>query len=212
MKKIPTKDQIRSGGGIAQLIRIEQFYKRYKWILLLIVVIAIALGLFFFLEGVLKERRAQQAFKIYVQFQATGKAELLPELEKKSQELADLVYLQQAVQQGNPELLQKLESSKNEFISSFAKYENSVLKQDINLLGAQKGGFENLGKLQKAYLLMKDKHIQEAREILQSIPRNSSVKELATILSHYGVDQQAQSQPSDLEPKHDTNLTHGKNP
>lgn len=182
------KEEFKSDEKIFEsAFKIERIFYRYKWIFIGIVAILLILWIYTSIKDMLEEKNAQQASKIYAQLQQQDTPELFEQLEKKAPNLAEFLYLRKAVQNGDEEALQKLSNSKNSFIAEFAKYQNAMLKKDINELGLINGQFGDLAKFEQAFLLIQDKKIAQAQEILQAIPQDSSIKELSKLLSHYGV-------------------------
>lgn len=182
------KEEFKSDEKIFEsAFKIERIFYRYKWIFIGIVAILLILWIYTSIKDMLEEKNAQQASKIYAQLQQQDTPELFEQLEKKAPNLAEFLRLRKAVQNGDEEALQKLSNSKNSFIADFAKYQNAMLKKDINELGLINGQFGDLAKFEQAFLLIQDKKIAQAQEILQAIPQNSSIKELSKLLSHYGV-------------------------
>ena len=181
------KEEFKSDEKIFEsAFKIERIFYRYKWIFIGIVAILLILWIYTSIKDMLEEKNAQQASKIYAQLQQQDTPELFEQLEKKAPNLAEFLRLRKAVQNGDEEALQKLSNSKNSFIAEFAKYQNAMLKKDINELGLINGQFGDLAKFEQAFLLIQDKKIAQAQEILQAIPQNSSIKELSKLLSHYG--------------------------
>lgn len=181
------KEEFKSDEKIFEsAFKIERIFYRYKWIFIGIVAILLILWIYTSIKDILEEKNAQQASKIYAQLQQQDTPELFEQLEKKAPNLAEFLRLRKAVQNGDEEALQKLSNSKNSFIADFAKYQNAMLKKDINELGLINGQFGDLAKFEQAFLLIQDKKIAQAQEILQAIPQNSSIKELSKLLSHYG--------------------------
>lgn len=182
------KEEFKSDEKIFEsAFKIERIFYRYKWIFIGIVAILLILWIYTSIKDMLEEKNAQQASKIYAQLQQQDTPELFEQLEKKAPNLAEFLRLRKAVQNGDEEALQKLSNSKIAFIAEFAKYQNAMLKKDINELGLINGQFGDLAKFEQAFLLIQDKKIAQAQEILQAIPQNSSIKELSKLLSHYGV-------------------------
>lgn len=181
------KEEFKSDEKIFEsAFKIERIFYRYKWIFIGIVAILLILWIYTSIKDMLEEKNAQQASKIYAQLQQQDTPELFEQLEKKAPNLAEFLRLRKAVQNGDEEALQKLSNSKNSFIAEFAKYQNAMLKKDINELGLINGQFGDLAKFEQAFLLIQDKKTAQAQEILQAIPQNSSIKELSKLLSHYG--------------------------
>ena len=181
------KEEFKSDEKIFEsAFKIERIFYRYKWIFIGIVAILLILWIYTSIKDMLEEKNAQQASKIYAQLQQQDTPELFEQLEKKAPNLAEFLRLRKAVQNGDEEALQKLSNSKNSFIAEFAKYQNAMLKKDINELVLINGQFGDLAKFEQAFLLIQDKKIAQAQEILQAIPQNSSIKELSKLLSHYG--------------------------
>ncbi len=182
------KEEFKSDEKIFEsAFKIERIFRRYKWVFIGIIAIFIILWIYTGIKNILEEKNAKEASKIYTQLQQEYSANLFEQLEKKAPNLAEFLLLRKAVQNGDEEALQKLSNSKIAFISDFAKYQNAMLQKDINKLASINGAFSDLAKFEQAFLLIQDKKTIQAQELLQSIPQDSSIKELSKLLAHYGI-------------------------
>lgn len=182
------KEEFQNDGRIFEsAFQLERIFQRYKWVLVAIIVLALAGWVYTGIKGIIQEKNAKEASQLYTQLAQNHSEETFKQLEQKAPQLAEFLLLKKAVQSSNEEELKQLENSKNEFIKDFATYQIAMLKKDIKKLGEVKGEFSSLAKFEQAFLLIQDKQITQAKEVLQSIPQNSNIHELSKLLAHYGV-------------------------
>ncbi len=174
---------------VVSAFQMERFLKRYKWVLAGVVVLIVAGFVGMKIQSMLQEHRAKEASSLYDEMVKKGdfSQEAMQKLAKKAPELEEFLRLQKAVKSADESELEALSKSQNSFISSFARYQNAVLKKDINLLGKVDSGFANLAKFEQAFLLIEQSEPQKAKEILGAVSEDSNIKELANLLAHYGV-------------------------
>ncbi|RAX58941.1 hypothetical protein CCZ01_01755 [Helicobacter monodelphidis] len=200
-EEISTEEKFLEG-----LIRAESWYKRYKNIFILIIVVAVCSFLGYRLMSWYQEEKRFDSFMLYseaLKEQQGGKKWLA--LQETGSTLYDFLLLSTALKTHNQEDLKQLSNSKDGFIAAFSAYEESSLKGDISgfdvLLKREnlEPSFKYAAMLQKAYLLLEENRIQEAHQILLQIPQTSGVYSIAQALKHYGVIQMEVTQNTDLQ-------------
>ncbi|WP_104697741.1 MULTISPECIES: tetratricopeptide repeat protein [unclassified Helicobacter] len=167
--------------------RLERFFKKYKYLLITLAVVLIGYFLFLQVNAKMEEKRAIEATEIYEKLlKEPNNQALIDALGKKSSQLLEIFLLSQAVKTNDASSLKKMVDSKNLLVKNFATYQLASLEQNMDKLGAlSTDGFVDLAKIQQAFLMIEQKKIQEAREVLQSIDQNSVVRELVRLLLHY---------------------------
>lgn len=167
--------------------RLELFLKKYKYLLIILVVGLVGYLLFVQINAKIEEKKAIEATSIYEKLlNEPNNQALIDALQSKSPQLLEIFLLSQAIKTNDVETLKKMIDSKSALVKSFAAYQFASLQQDTEKLGIlDTGGFADLAKLQQAFLMIEQKKIQEAKEVLQSIDQTSVLQELVKILLHY---------------------------
>ena len=172
----------------ASVFQLERFISKYKVVIVGAIVVLIVALIAWRVQVFIKEKDAQAASKIYyelLQKPDPNDAKLLEELKNKAPDLADLFSLSLAMTRGSEDQLKSLMGSKNPLVKEIATYQLASLTKDMSLLANISSSFESLAKFQQAFLLLEDKKIKEAEEVLQSVPQGSAMQELIKLLSHY---------------------------
>ena len=178
------------------MIRLEGWFRKYKR-----AVFALLAAILVFWIGAAgydyyRESRAQKAYAIYEQLlQNPDNAELLEKLKQSGSGLYELFIFQEASQKGDEAALAMLLDSQNEIIASLAQYQLASLHKNPEELAqyTQKDRplFGDLARISRAYLLMNEGRIAEAKEVLAIIPDTSSIKTIAGFLGHFGLQDSA---------------------
>ncbi len=178
------------------MIRLEGWFRKYKR-----AVFALLSAILVFWIGAAgydyyRESRAQKAYAIYEQLlQNPDNAELLEKLKQSGSGLYELFIFQEASQKGDEAALATLLDSQNEIIASLAQYQLASLHKNPEELAqyTQKDRplFGDLARISRAYLLMNEGRIAEAKEVLAIIPDTSSIKTIAGFLGHFGLQDSA---------------------
>ena len=115
----------------------------------------------------------------------------LARLESLSPALSNVWLYSQALVNKDTATLEKLKNSKALLIADLASYEAAQNTKDAQKLEAyankQDVIYADLARVQNAVILMNEKKIDEAHEILSMININSSLSQVAKALMHYGV-------------------------
>lgn len=177
---------------IENAFRLGFFYKKYKFFIiggLGIIIFSICLS---FLYNFYAERDAIKYTLIYDDLlKKPNDEKLINELKNGNPKLYSLFLFNMALQNGNLldlENLGKNENSKkeNDLISYISKYYFGSFERDINTLNEiNKYALGELSSIQRAYILLKDKKYNEAKEILSKISKDSMFYDIASSLSHY---------------------------
>jgi len=178
------------------MIRLEGWFRKYKR-----AVFALLAAILVFWIGAAsydyyRESRAQKAYAIYEQLlQNPDNMELLEKLKQSGSGLYELFIFQEASQKGDEAALATLLDSQNEIIASLAQYQLASLHKNPEELAqyTQKDRplFGDLARISRAYLLMNEGRIAEAKEVLAIIPDTSSIKTIAGFLGHFGLQDSA---------------------
>ena len=116
----------------------------------------------------------------------------IAKLKSLSPVLYDVWAYSQALTDKDMAKLKELTTSKTTFIGDLASYEVAQNSQDSVKLDAyadrQGAIYSDLAHLQSAIILMNEKKIKEAHELLSMISLNSPLAKVAQTLKHYGAE------------------------
>jgi len=170
----------------------EKFVKKYKN-LIIGGVVAIVL----FIAGnvaytINKQNTIDSANAVLAELQINSDNKAtLARLESLSPTLSDVWLYSKALVNKDMATLEELKNSKALLIADLASYETAQNTKDIQKLEAyankQDAIYADLARVQNAVILMNEKKIDEAHEILSMINIDSSLSQVAHALMHYGV-------------------------
>lgn len=174
---------------IENAFKLEILYKRYKYIIWTIGALIVVAILFYGIHIFYKEANAQKYSSIYSSLlENPANEELKNKLQKGNLELYNMFILQQALLNGNIADLEYVSKQKDNLISTIALYHLGSFDRSVEILGkVNKDPLGDLSKFQQAYGLINENKISEAKIILDSIPQNSSLNQMAKLLSHYTI-------------------------
>ena len=175
--------------------RIERFFKKYKYILIVVVLVLVLWGVYIGVYSFLEEKKAAEINEIYRELTQSPNNEVLRQsLKDKAPELYDLFLYAQIIQLANTQNLngsnldfEALQNSSNQIVKEIAEYVIASKSQDSAKLDAIDSAFGDLAKIQEAYLAIKAQDITKARKILSTIPKDSQMAGNAELLRHYGI-------------------------
>ncbi len=169
----------------------ERFVKKYKNLLIVSVVgvIVIVSALAFYDAN--QSAKSKEANRAFTALQNDSKDEQSAmKLEQLNPALYDVWKLSQAMLAKDTETLKALSQSKTIAVSDMATYELAALNSDEKLLETyayqQNAIYKDLALVESALLLIEKGEMEAAHQKLQSIPANSPVYELSSMLLHYG--------------------------
>ena len=170
---------------IENAFKLEILYKRYKHIIWAVAVCAVVVGVIWVAKSYITESSAQKSSAILRELsQNPSDEKLRADLEKNNADLYQLFLLKEALEKGNVADLERLKDSKD-LVGFLANYHLGSFERDSALLGKSENyALGDLAKLERAYILLKDGKANEAREILQGIPSDSALSDIAKILAH----------------------------
>lgn len=175
-------------------IRLERWAKRNRfWIIGAITVVLLwlgALGIWALMEN----SRVQAANNALTTLQSDPSDQAaLATLQSRSPQLHGLFLLGQAAQSNDTATLEQLASG-NDLAADLAAYQLALLSEEASALAAytQREGapLKELAFLSEAILWHEEGAHQKAREALARIGFDSNLRDLAGVLSHYGVTQE----------------------
>ncbi|PAF49827.1 hypothetical protein BKH41_00555 [Helicobacter sp. 12S02232-10] len=169
--------------------KLERLYYKYKYLLLVAVIILIVWLGYYNFSKYEAQKHAQKTTAIYNELLKNPQNQaLLDELKASSTDLYDLYMYAQALKNNDEKILESLKNSKNPIIKTLADYQYaSYSKNLIELEKTNVTPMKDFSILQEAYLLYGQNKIPQAKALLNQIERTSSVFQIASILKHYGV-------------------------
>lgn len=178
-EEISTEEHFLEG-----MIKGERFFKRNKKYILGLLVLLVIGGSSYAINDVLHQNNLQvsnEAFQELLKDGSNQKA--LETLKQKNQKLYEMFTFEQAIKNGDVEMLKKLSLSKeNLILADLAGYQLSQLDKSALRKSELLSG---LVLLEEGYNLLKENKIDEARLKFTQIEVNSPFKQIAKNLEHY---------------------------
>ena len=187
------KNEISNDGQLLEnTLKLEIFYKKYKYIIWTILVVVVFGGISYQLYSYYNEKNIQKYSEIYSKLlNDASNTSLQDELKRGNPKLYDLFMLQQALKDGNINQFMETKDSKSNVVSSIASYHIGSFERDISVLkNVDKYTIGDLSKLQQAYILINENKINDAKIILGEISKDSNLADFASLLSHYIITKQ----------------------
>lgn len=183
-----TRDMKRSGTKLtseeklmASFIKYEQVFKKYKYHLLIIVLIVAAYIGYSFIDSSLKQSSLKKANEAFLTLQQDpSNAQALEQLAKHNEKLYQLFTINQKLNAKQTNDLENYSASVE--ITDIASYHNNLHNQTLT---DYDGLYNDLANLIKGYHLLKSGEINQAKNILKSIPKDSELSANVDILLHY---------------------------
>ncbi|WP_187892805.1 hypothetical protein [Helicobacter pylori] len=179
--------------------RLEKFFKRYKWVLLFIVVAFIAYLGDTKLQDYKHEQTRERITQIYNEvLESPNNIALQKRLKEVAPELYDLYQFARASERNDANEFKRLSQSSNEVVKTFAQYSYASLSRDKNLL-EKSPILKEMSALQEVNLLYEENSkdaIKKAHQSLSAIPLSSSLYAIISVLKHYGMLEDIQQNPS----------------
>ena len=182
------KDMKRTGASLsseeklmASFIRYEQFFKKYKYILLLGVIFIIGVIGYNYVDETLKQNSLKKANEAFLVLQTQpDNAEALQQLKDNNQKLYQLYTLHKKLNAKDFDHSQNYTATAQ--TSDISSYHKSLQNDS---LGNYDGMYNDLANLIKGYHLLKSGDIKNARNALSKIPSDSQLSANVQILMHY---------------------------
>ncbi len=179
--------------------RLEKFFKRYKWVLLFIVVAFIAYLGDTKIQDYKREQTRERTTQIYNEaLESPNNLALQERLKEVAPELYDLYQFAKASETNDANAFKRLSQSSNEIVKTFARYFYASLSRDKNLL-EKSPILKEMSALQEVGLLYEENSkdaIIKAHQSLSTIPISSSLYAMISVLKHYGVLENTEQNPS----------------
>lgn len=169
---------------LESFVKVERFYKKYKNALLgsivVLVVVVAGMGISNYLSAANKAA-ANEAFSTLLE--DMNNAQAMEILKDKNPKLAQIIEAKQARNEG------KEVNIDVEYLKEVELYNSAIKNQDIEKLSQvlMQNDFtlKEYALFQKALMLTQNANYKEAKEILEQIPQDSQVQQLASTLKHF---------------------------
>ena len=185
---------------IENAFKLEILYKRYKHIIWGALGVVAILAVFLGAKSLIVESNAQKSSEILSNLLKNPSDDnLRASLQKSNENLYNLFLLKESLDKGNTADLQGLESAKNEFVQYLANYHLGSFERDSALLEkSDKYALGDLAKIESAYMMIQNGKIADAKNILNTIPTDSQLAEIARILAHTTITKKEVAKAKDL--------------
>jgi len=166
---------------MASFIKYEQLFKKYKYHLLIIILIIAAYLGYALIDSNLKQSSLKKANEAFLTLQQDpNNQEALEKLALNNEKLYQLFVINQKLNASQPAGLENYFASAE--VADIVSYHSNLQN---NTLSDYDGLYNDLADLIKGYHLLKSGEINQARTILKSIPQNSELYANAKVLLHY---------------------------
>lgn len=178
-EEISTEEHFLEG-----MIKGERFFKRNKKYILGLLVVLVIGGSSYAINDMLHQNNLQASNEAFQELLKDGSNQkALETLKQKNQKLYEMFTFEQAIKNGDVEMLKKLSLSKeNLILADLAGYQLSQLDKSVLRKSELLSG---LVLLEEGYNLLKENKIEEARLKFTQIEVNSPFKQIAKNLEHY---------------------------
>jgi hypothetical protein len=168
----------------------ERFIKKYKKLMIASVITVVVIVGANIAYTANKESKIEAANIAFFNLQADPKnSAALNELKELSPNLHDVWIYSQAIANKEFQTIKSLKNSKTLIVSDLVKYE---LAQDPasleNYASKQDAIYKDLALVQAAVMLIKENKINEAKNKLLKVSKESSLKNIVAALMHYGIE------------------------
>ena len=173
-------------------IKAEKYYKKYKKPFFgLLAAIVIGVGANALYEKSVADKIAKSNELFHTLEQNPADKTTADELQALNPKLYAAWEFSEALKRGDTTLLETLATKDLPVLSSIAAYEAAVQSKDLSKLESysleQKAIYRDLALVEAAYLLMKEKRVDDAHQKLMMISSESPLYKISQVLMHYGV-------------------------
>lgn len=174
---------------LESVIKAEGFWKKYKKLLIAIVVAIIAAAAAYSLYGYMKAQNLNTSNQAYLTLQDNPTDEgALAALKSKNPKLYQLFLFGNEIKSSDVSKLEALSSELTDpILKDLAAYQKaSLTKESLDEYALkQEALLKEFAKLQEVYLLFKEGKDEEAKKLLAQIPESSPLQQLAQSFKHY---------------------------
>jgi len=177
---------------LEQVVKAERFYKKYKKHIVALAIVAIVGILGYVGYDMKKSHDLKVSNEAYLKLlKNPADTQAIDILKSKNPSLYEVYLFKKAIEKNDIKSLKKIASKNILVISNIAKYQAAALQKNERDLYKyeldQKSLLKDLAILDEAYLLYSKNSIENAREKLSSIGKDSLVYPYAQFLLHFGI-------------------------
>ncbi len=177
---------------LEQVVKAERFYKKYKKHIVALAIVAIVGILGYVGYDMKKSHDLKVSNEAYLKLlKNPADTQAIDILKSKNPSLYEVYLFKKAIEKNDIKSLKKIASKNILVISNIAKYQAAALQKNEQDLYKyeldQKSLLKDLAILDEAYLLYSKNSIENAREKLSSIGKDSLVYPYAQFLLHFGI-------------------------
>ncbi len=167
-------------------IKFEQFFKRYKYIIIAAAALLILAVGAYFVQSYLQQDRLKKANKAFITLQKDpSDTQALSALKENNEKLYQLFMVNRQIKENNLNAL--LDYDKTQEVRDIGSY-HTKLKTDS--LHEYEGLYRDLANLIEGYHLLKEQEFKQASAKLGAIPEDSILSQQANRLLHYSAGKQ----------------------
>lgn len=169
---------------LESFVKVERFYKKYKILIILALVVIISLVIGLYVTKTIQESNKLDANIAYNKFMENpNDSEAKAILEDKNKQLLEVALYAQALKKG------EYKETNLKYFKQLVAYQNALKEQNVDKLNEVSMEKEFLLKefaiFNKALIQAKEGNYEDAKATLKLIPANSQVNDLVTALNHY---------------------------
>lgn len=166
---------------MASFIKYEQFFKKYKFQLIALLIAIVAFVGYIFVDSKLHQSSLKKANEAFLILQAQpDDTQALQQLQQNNEKLYQLFVLNQTLNEGRVDGISNLNATAH--IEDVATYHQKLDEGDLS---SYQGLYSDLANLVQGYHLLKMGNIDKARVALSKIPQDSELASNVAILNHY---------------------------
>ncbi len=172
---------------LESMIKGENFFKKNKKLIILASSAVIVGVLASTVYNYKKEAYLRESNAVYTKLLQKSDSTLENELKSKNPKLYTLYKFQTEVKTNDLTKLKELSKTiKDPILKDLVTYQiDSLSKKDLMKYVGNDGALKEFALLEQAFIDMESKNYEKANEVLDFIPINSSLHQLASALKHY---------------------------
>lgn len=181
---------VGEGRFLEYLVKFERFYKKLKWIFLVVLIVLIGAWIYVEVKQAIDNKRIEATTIVFENLlkDPTNK-ELSAKLKEQNKGLYELFVLNNASKTKDTAALKELADSNSPF-AKIAAYQLASLNQDLKALqearSKENSVLQDLSIIQTSYLLLEKKDYKQLVAETDKMPITSDLKAITSILSSFG--------------------------
>jgi hypothetical protein len=171
-------------------MKLESFWKKYKILVFIVVIISIVATAIYFANDYLKTKDLIASNEAYSKLLENPEdSNSLEVLKTKNPKLYDVYIFQEAIKNHDIEKLKTISSKNINILSDLSAIENSMISKDIksinNYTYKDKAILKDYAIVQEVFLLIENKEYEKAKTRLEAISLESQLSMFANHLRHF---------------------------